>query len=62
MGKLFDQQLAYDQLINAEVQLQLKDEMVLSKVKQRALGPDGTTVGMYSKNPYLNLVYQLVMQ
>jgi hypothetical protein len=59
-GRLIDQQPAYDQLINAEVQLQHEEEMVLGKVKQRALGPDGTTVGTYDENPYLNsIVYEV---
>ena len=39
-GKLINQQPAYDQIINAEVQLQLGEEMVTSKATQRTLGPD----------------------
>ena len=59
-GRLIDQQPAYDRLINAEVQLQQEDEVVLAKVKQRALGPDGTVVGTYSENPFLNsIVYEV---
>jgi len=47
-------------LIHSEVQLQLENEMVLEKVKQRALGPDGTVVGTYDDNPYLNsIVYEV---
>ena len=40
-GKLINQQPAYDQIINAEVQLQLKEEMVNGKVIQRTIGADG---------------------
>ena len=39
-GKLINQQPAYDQIINAEVQLQLGEEMVTGKVTQRTIGPD----------------------
>lgn len=59
-GRLLDQQPAYDRLIHAEVQLQLEDEMVLGKVKKRALGPDGNVVGTYDDNPYQNsIVYEV---
>ena len=40
-GKRINQQPAYDQIINAEVQLQLGEEMVNGKVIQRTIGPDG---------------------
>ena len=33
-GRLLDQQLAYDTLINAEVQMQLSEEFVTGTVKQ----------------------------
>ena len=46
-GKLINQQLAYDQIINAEVQLQLGEEMVTGKVTQRTIGPDGQVTGTY---------------
>lgn len=55
-GKLMNQQPAYDTIINAEVQLQLGEEMVTGTVARRALGPDGTTAGTYDENPYLNTV------
>jgi hypothetical protein len=45
-----------DRLINAEVQLQLGDEMCSGKVVRRSLGPDGRTAGMYDDNPMLNSV------
>ena len=44
-GKLINQQPAYDQIINAEVQLQLGEEMVYGKVIQRTIGPDGQVTG-----------------
>ncbi len=40
-GKLLNQQPAYDRIINAEVQMQLGEEMVSGKVLQRTIGPDG---------------------
>ena len=55
-GKLLNQQPAYDQIINAEVQLQLGEEMVTGKVTQRTIGPDGHVTGTYNNNPYLNSI------
>ena len=55
-GKLINQQPAYDQIINAEVQLQLGEEMVTGKVIQRTIGPDGQVTGTYDNNPFLNSI------
>ena len=55
-GKLINQQPAYDQIINAEVQLQLGEEMVNGKVNQRTIGPDGQVTGTYDNNPFLNSI------
>ena len=55
-GKLINQQPAYDQIINAEVQLQLGEEMVTGKVAQRTIGPDRQVTGTYDNNPYLNSI------
>ena len=55
-GKLINQQPAYDQIINAEVQLQLGEEMVAGKVIQRTIGPDGQVTGKYDNNPCLNSI------
>ena len=55
-GKLINQQPAYDQIINAEVQLQLGEEMITGKVTQRTIGPDGQVTGTYDNNPYLNSI------
>jgi hypothetical protein len=53
-GKLLNQHPAYDQIINAEVSLQLGDEMKTRKVTKRAVGPDCMVTGSYDSNPYLN--------
>ena len=55
-GKLINQQPVYDQTINAEVQLHLGEEMVIGKVTQRTIGPDGHVTGTYESNPYLNSI------
>ena len=55
-GKLINQQPAYDQIINAEVQLQLGEEMVTGKVTQSTIGPDGQVTGTHDNNPYLNSI------
>ena len=55
-GKLINQQPAYDQIINAEVQLQLGEEMVNGKVIQRTIGPHGQVTGTYDNNPFLNSI------
>ena len=54
--KLINQQPGYDQINNAEAQLQLGEEMVTGKVAQRTIGPDGQVTGTYANNPYLNSV------
>ena len=53
---LINQQPAYDQIINAEVQLHLGEEMDTDKVIQRNIGPDGQVTGTYDSNPYLNSI------
>jgi hypothetical protein len=59
-GRLLEQQPMYDRIINAEVLLQLGDEMSLGKVVRRVLGPDGVTTGAYADNPMLNsIVYEV---
>ena len=45
-----------NQIINAEVQLQLGEEMVTGKVLQRTIGPDGQVTGTYDNNPFLNSI------
>jgi hypothetical protein len=60
-GRLLNQMPAYEQILNAEVSLQLGEEMVTGKVTQRApLGPDGKVAGKYDDNPMLNtMIYEL---
>ena len=59
-GRLLEQQPMYDRIINAEVQLQLGEDVSLGKVVRRALGPDGVTTGSYADNPMLNsIVYEV---
>ena len=55
-GWLLNQHPAYDRLLNAEVHLQLGEEYVMGKVRRRALEPDGSIIGKYDNNPYLNSV------
>lgn len=55
-GKPLDLQPAYDTLINAEVRLQLGEELATGKVVGRAVGDDGDTKGTYSNNPWFNSV------
>ena len=51
---LLNQLLAYDQLLNAEVQLLLDDEIAMGKVVHWVLGPEGIVVSKYDDNPILN--------
>ena len=44
-GHLINQQPLYDKIINAEVQLQNGDGLLLGKVRRHASGPDGLTTG-----------------
>ena len=55
-GKLINQQPAYDQIINAKVQLQLGEEMVNGKVIRRTIGPEGQVTGTCDNNLFLNSI------
>ena len=55
-GWLLNQNPAYDRILNAEKQLQLGEEYIMGKVRRRAQGPDGNTIGKYDNNLYLNSV------
>ena len=55
-GKVLCQQPAYDKIINAEVLLQNGDTLQTAKVQRRSIGPDGTTVGKYNDNPFMNSI------
>ena len=51
---LINQLPAYDHLLNAEVQLQLGQEVMAGSVKIHALGPEGKVMGKYDDNPFLD--------
>ena len=55
-GCLINQYTMYDKLINAEVKLQLGENIQTDKLVKRAIGPDGVTVGVYDDNPKLNCI------
>jgi len=55
-GKAIDQQLMYDQLIDAEITMQQDDNLKNAKVIGRSVVPDGRTAGAYHNNPILNSV------
>eukprot|EP00957_Ditylum_brightwellii_P198570 15134225-Ditylum_brightwellii.AAC.1 len=51
---------AYDLLLNAEVLLQLVDEVRVGKVTQHAIRPNGTVAGTYDDNPMMNtMIYDV---
>ena len=59
-GRLINQCPAYDCIINAEVQMQLDEQIMKGTVKRRVLGLDGRTTGKYDNNPYRNsIVYKV---
>ena len=55
-GRLINQQPAYDCLLNAEVQLQVGDQIAPGKVLCWVLGPGGEQLGTYDINPFLNTI------
>ena len=55
-GRILEQQPAFDNIINAEVMIQNRDEMVMGKVTRRSLDADGRTTGTYHNNPFLNTI------
>ena len=56
MGRILEQQPAFDKIINAEVMIQNGDEMAMGKVTRRSLEADGRTTGTYHDNPFLNTI------
>ena len=56
MGRVLEQQLAFDKIINAEVMIQNGDEMAMGKVARRSHDADGRTTGTYHDNPFLNTI------
>ena len=55
-GRILEQQLAFDKIINAEVMIQNGDEMAMGKVARRSLDADGRMTGTYHDNPFLNTI------
>eukprot|EP00957_Ditylum_brightwellii_P185787 14145089-Ditylum_brightwellii.AAC.1 len=55
-GRLLNTIPVYDLLLNAEVSLQLGDEVRVGKGTHRAIGPDGTVTGTYDDNPMMNMM------
>ena len=59
-GRLLNQQPAYDTLLNAEVRMNLGDDLTRGTVKRRAAGADGKAIGTYDDNSMLNtMVYEV---
>ena len=56
MGRILEQQLAFDKIINAEVMIQNGDEMAMGKVVRQSLDADGRTTGTYHDNRFLNTI------
>ena len=55
-GRILEQQLAFNKIINAEVMIQNGDEMAMGKVTRRSLDADGRMTGTYHDNPFLNTI------
>ena len=55
-GRILEQQLEFDKIINAEVMIQNGDEMAMGKVARRSLDADGRMTGTYHDNPFLNTI------
>ena len=55
-GRILEQQLAFNKIINAEVMIQTGDEMAMGKVARQSLDADGRTTGTYHDNPVLNTI------
>ena len=56
MGRILEQQLAFDKIINAEVMIQNGNEMAMGKVVRQSLDADGRMTGTYHDNPFLNTI------
>ena len=56
MGRVLEQQPAFDKIINAEVMIQNADEMAMGKVARQSLDADGRMTGTYHDNPFLNTI------
>ena len=56
MGRILEQQPAFEKNINPEVMIQNGDEMAMGKVVRQSLDADGRMTGTYHDNPFLNTV------
>ena len=56
MGRILEQQLAFDKIINTEVMIQNGNEMTMGKVARQSLDADGRITGTYHDNPFLNTI------
>ena len=56
MGRILEQQPAFDKIIYTEVMMQNGNEMAMGKVVRRSVDDDGRTTGTYHDNPFLNTV------
>ena len=56
MGRILEQQLAFDKIINAEVMIQNGNEMAKGKVARRSLDADYRMTGTNHDNPFLNTI------
>ena len=52
-GRILEQHLAFDKIINAELMIQNGDEMAMGKVAGRSLDAHGRMTGTYHDNPFL---------
>ena len=55
-GRQPNQKPAYENLVNAEVQLQHDNEMRYGKFKKQYLKPDSQTTGSYDENLMISLI------
>ena len=56
MGRILEQQPAFNKIINAEVMIQNGDEMAMGKVVRQSLDSDSRMTGTYHDNPFLNTI------
>ena len=56
MGRILEQQPAFDKIINAEVMIRNGNEMTMGKVARRSVDADGRMTGTYHDNPFLDTV------
>ena len=60
MGRILEQQPAFNKIIKAEVLIQNGDEMAMGKIARRSHDADGRTTGTYHDNPFLNTICRIL--